>query len=309
MTILMYSIFMEAWYDGSLEGLFALLDEICRGAPVPDRVFRQGPDDAGAAEAGLSAAQPELFPEGPAPAAKTAPDLPPGGQAGGEEALAPIAAELYEVSAGAYADFLHARMSGLPLERELLLFARRVITAARDAGRQAGAGIGAPEAREAAERAATDRGDPAVLAVLEAAYKVRREIHRLLGLLRFSAAAGGWYHARCAPDYGVLPALAEHFYRRFGETPWVIIDEKRRVALSRAPREEPRLIPWGEAPPREKTAPAGEKPGPADPGEDPWEELWRNYHRAVNNETRKNPGLQRQFMPARYWKYLPEMRQ
>jgi probable DNA metabolism protein len=44
-----------------------------------------------------------------------------------------------------------------------------------------------------------------------------------------------------------------------------------------------------------------------DPGDTPWEDLWRTYHRAINNPCRKNPGLQRQFMPLRYWKYLSEM--
>ena len=36
------------------------------------------------------------------------------------------------------------------------------------------------------------------------------------------------------------------------------------------------------------------------------EDLWRLYHRSINNESRNNPGLQRQFMPSRYRKYLNE---
>ena len=38
-----------------------------------------------------------------------------------------------------------------------------------------------------------------------------------------------------------------------------------------------------------------------------WENLWRNYHSTINNPGRSNPDLQKQFMPKRYWKYLPEM--
>jgi probable DNA metabolism protein len=41
--------------------------------------------------------------------------------------------------------------------------------------------------------------------------------------------------------------------------------------------------------------------------DDEWEELWRHYHRTINNESRKNLHLQRKLMPKRYWKYLPEM--
>jgi probable DNA metabolism protein len=39
---------------------------------------------------------------------------------------------------------------------------------------------------------------------------------------------------------------------------------------------------------------------------DEWEELWKHYHKTINNEDRDNPGLQKQLMPKRYWKYLPE---
>jgi probable DNA metabolism protein len=38
-----------------------------------------------------------------------------------------------------------------------------------------------------------------------------------------------------------------------------------------------------------------------------WEQLWQTYHKAINNEDRANPKLQKQFMPKRYWKYLPEL--
>jgi hypothetical protein len=290
---------MTLMYDGSLEGLFAILAEMCRGGPVPDRVIRQIPGAAGWRGDGLSA-QPELFGgaemEGPGAAASGAAGSGLSGErAAGQGALGALGEEFFEVSAGAYGSFLHAWMSELPIERELLVFARRVISAAREAGGRAG-GLGAPEVRDAAEAAATDRGDPAVRTVLDAAYRVSREVHRLLGLLRFSPGSDGSYHARCGPDHFVLPALAEHFYRRFGESPWVIIDEKRRIALVREGPGEPRLIPWEEAPPEEGA------------GADPWEDLWRHYHRVINNEDRKNPGLQKQFMPRRYWKYLPEMR-
>jgi len=37
--------------------------------------------------------------------------------------------------------------------------------------------------------------------------------------------------ARCEPDHLVLPALGPHFRERFGQTPWAIIDEKRRLGV------------------------------------------------------------------------------
>ena len=142
----------------------------------------------------------------------------------------------------------------------------------------------------------SSRADQDAIATLKAGDRVQREIHRLMGLLRFSPDQGGVYIARCSPDYFILPALAEHFTLRFGETPWAIIDEKRGLCLCRQNGGPARIIPI--AVPTD----AGDLTG------DSWEELWRLYHRSVNNESRKNPRLQRQFMPGRYQKYLPEFR-
>jgi probable DNA metabolism protein len=126
-----------------------------------------------------------------------------------------------------------------------------------------------------------------------------RETDRMTGLLRFSRGAGGTYLARCAPEYFILPALAEHFTARFGETPWAIIDEKRNIALLRLDGDDARLEPLSREL-TERLFPGGGTPP------DGWEDLWKLYHRSVNIENRKNPACQRQFMPLRYWKYLPE---
>jgi probable DNA metabolism protein len=126
-----------------------------------------------------------------------------------------------------------------------------------------------------------------------------RETDRMTGFLRFSRSAGGMYLARCAPEYFILPSLAGHFTARFGETPWAIIDEKRNIALLRPDSGEARLEPLSREL-TERLFPGGSLPS------DGWENLWKRYHRSVNIENRKNPACQRQFMPLRYWKYLPE---
>jgi probable DNA metabolism protein len=133
--------------------------------------------------------------------------------------------------------------------------------------------------------------------VLKAACKVQHEIHRICGFLRFSPAPGGAYIARCEPDHFILPALAEHFTLRFGETPWAIIDEKRGLCLLKEKGTEARLGPI----PAEFSS-IGAK------GDDSWEDFWRLYHRSINIEERKNLKLQRQLMPERYHKYLTELK-
>jgi len=196
------------------------------------------------------------------------------------------ARRFYELNAEAFTAFIKAWMSELPIEAEMLAFGRKIL-AARD--------------RREAEIAAADYGNNEARAVLGAALKVQNEIHRMYGLLRFSPGAEGEYIARCAPDFLILPALGEYFNARFGETPWVIIDEKRGLVLSRLDTETASLrraeIQIIDAPVAEKLK----------CGADEWEDLWRHYHKTVNNESRNNPGLQRQFMPKRYWKYLPEV--
>jgi hypothetical protein len=221
--------------------------------------------------------------------------------------VALIPPELFELSPNAYDGAVYAWMSELPIEGEIRRFCRKALTAARDAagGDLTGSGIGAREARFAADRAAVDRGDEDVRVVLEAAYKVTHEIDRMRGFLRFSPNEKGIYLARCGPDHFVLPALADHFGPRFGETPWAIIDEKRNLVLERLPDGEIRLAVLPGTEPGTGTVAAFPEAG-TQAGRF-WEDLWRNYHRSVNNECRQNPLLQRRFMPARYWKYLTEM--
>ena len=198
----------------------------------------------------------------------------------------PNLSKLLELSINAYYTAIYAAMSELPIQEEITRFIEKV---------------GKTTDRKAADKAVSDRGDPDVLAVQKAAYKVQHEIHRLTGLLRFNPDDNGVYVARCGPDHFILPALAEHFTLRFGDTPWTIIDEKRRVCLCRDRGGEARLVPADSV----CTQCPGAENGGAD---DPWERLWLLYHRSVNNEGKKNLRLQRQLMPERYHKYLPEMK-
>jgi probable DNA metabolism protein len=198
-------------------------------------------------------------------------------------ALPTAACLMYELSTAAFSAFVHAWMSELPIETEAIRFGRKILGTANG-----------DSLNRAAEIAAHDRGDPDVRLILDTAYKVWLEVDRLRGLLRFTPGGQGQYIARCSPDYLVLPALTEHFTTRFGDTPWTIIDEKRGLCLRRPAGQPPAICNLEDQAAR--------------PDSDEWEQLWRYYHRTINNENRNNPSLQRRFMPKRYWKNLPEMR-
>ena len=127
--------------------------------------------------------------------------------------------------------------------------------------------------------------------------RVQRELHRIMGFLRFTPDQNGVHIARCAPDHFILPALAVHFTRRFGDTEWIIIDEKRGLCLHRESGSPARLKPY-----------SGKGEINSDDSFDCYEELWKLYHSSVNIKERKNPRLQQQLIPNRYRKYLPEVK-
>jgi len=208
--------------------------------------------------------------------------------------LQPEILDLFELSADAFGAIVYAWMSELPITGQIIRFGKKIMSQKTVTGNIGPAQRGEFEAvwRKAAQRAATDRGDPDVQTVREAAYKVWHEIHRLMGLLRFCPDEKGVYTARCEPDHFVLPALGPHFTERFGETPWAIIDNKRRISL---------------ACDTELVFSTGTVNSPSFVKGQGWENLWKHYHKTINNESRHNPALQKRFMPARYWKYLTEL--
>ena len=201
----------------------------------------------------------------------------------------------FELSANAFDAIVHAWMSELPIAEKIIGYGRKITAAADFFAAKGSAGELAQ--RRAVEKAAGNWADTDVQIVQSASYKVWHEINRLMGLLRFCPDEDGVYIAHCQPDHFILPALGPHFRERFGDTPWAIIDEKRNLLLLCLQGERP-VLKGGNAGinyQMPETAAAGE-----------WEQLWKLYHKTINNESRNNPGLQKKLMPARYWKNLPE---
>lgn len=142
-------------------------------------------------------------------------------------------------------------------------------------------------------RAAGLLADERVRTVHEAGRAVSRERHRFLGLLRFSE-LGGVLYAPFEPEGDILPLVAGHFARRLGGERWIIHDTGRNMA---AVFENGT---WRVAAFRT----GGPLPLPGKERE--IRDLWKRYFFSTAVQARKNPGLQRQFMPKKYWKYLPE---
>jgi len=218
--------------------------------------------------------------------------------------------DLFEFSFNAFDLILNSFLSELPVEKEITAFGRKITAIMNSDCR-------IEDKRFYAEKETQNRLDRDTLTLIKASAKVYRETDRLMGLLRFSPNNKGVFTAKCAPDHFILPILGGYFTSRFGETAWTVIDEKRNLCLSHNKGEKfkTRLLTENSAvmknnmdyptkfPVEHPTKFPAEHPAETDE----WEELWKHYHKTINNEDRSNPGLQRQLMPERYWQYLPEI--
>lgn len=136
-----------------------------------------------------------------------------------------------------------------------------------------------------------------VATVQRQARRVRREAHRLKGLVRFRRTADDLYYAPLEPDHFVLPLLGNHFAQRLCGERWLLHDRRRGRGVLCDGRD------WM---PVELELHA--EPDLAD-DEMHWQGLWRQFFRSIAIAQRDNPRQQRQCMPMKYWKYLVEMEQ
>jgi len=144
-------------------------------------------------------------------------------------------------------------------------------------------------------------GNPVVHAVQLAEQRLGAEVHRLCGLIRFSAirkstgSADEILYAEIDPDNDVLSFLAPHFGDRFRWDPFIIYDTRRGKALF-GYNKEWEIVPFD----------SGTDICYSE-SEEEYRALWRKYFDIMATKERVNPKCQKRFMPIRYWKNLTEM--
>lgn len=135
---------------------------------------------------------------------------------------------------------------------------------------------------------------PDVEPVQTIATAVEWEAARFLGLIRFQEIKGILY-ASFSPDNAILGLMADHFLDRLHGEAWIIHDTKRNLAIL-CNGVKWRMVPFKRdfalTLPREELA---------------VQQLWRGYFTHIAIPERKNPRLQAQYMPRRYWKDLVEV--
>ena len=120
------------------------------------------------------------------------------------------------------------------------------------------------------------------------------EVHRLHGFIRFARLSGGTYYAPFSPDHDVTELLLPHFSARYPSMPFALHDVKRK-----------KIGVWNG---KEYAVLDCDLPSAffLDEEEQSYTSLWKAYYDAVTIQERPHQKQMLQYMPRRYWKYLPE---
>ena len=148
-------------------------------------------------------------------------------------------------------------------------------------------------------------GDRDVLMVRKAARRVMKESMRMLQFIRFQRTLDDIYFAPISPDYDVMPLTLKHLKARFADQLWLVYDLKRNYGFfyNLQSVEEVTL--------NEKSFNTSNGAVPFNllqEEEADYQTMWKGYCQNITIRERLNPKLQKQHMPKRYWKFLPEKR-
>lgn len=123
--------------------------------------------------------------------------------------------------------------------------------------------------------------------------KVRYEVHRFHGFIRFMECESGALYAPFSPDNDICDLLVPHFRARLPAYPFVLHDVKRKKAAVYdgthafiAELDKANIL--------------------LSANEEGWQELWKKYYSAVNIPSRERLKQMRNYMPVRYWAFMPE---
>jgi probable DNA metabolism protein len=146
-------------------------------------------------------------------------------------------------------------------------------------------------------------GDAHVLYFAQTLKKVSRERHRMKAFVRFNKNSDGLFTCMIEPDFNVLPLITDFFKNRYADQSWLIYDLKRKYGMY-----------YNKTTVQEVTLDSQEKSALSthtqsitlDEKDEHFQRLWQQYFHSTNIPARRNMKLHLQYVPRRYWKYLPE---
>lgn len=148
--------------------------------------------------------------------------------------------------------------------------------------------------------------DPDILAVKKLAKKVSHERHYLMMFVRFNTINNqgeNIYFADIEPRYNTLPFVINFFKDRFADQKWVIFDSVRNYGYF-YDLKETQIISLDDKVDFMVNGKINQNYLTDD--ETLFQKMWYRYCQAITIKERINPKLQKQFMPTRFWKNLPE---
>lgn len=149
-----------------------------------------------------------------------------------------------------------------------------------------------------------DFGDSTVLYLRKLDKKVSFEAMRMMQFVRFQKTKDDIFFATIEPQYNVIPLIVYHFKSRFADQKWLIYDLRRNYGIfyDLQKVEEVTFQSKFFHPVNGKLNNNILQENEAD-----YKMLWKDYFQHINIIERKNLKVQRQHMPRRYWKFLPEL--
>ena len=153
------------------------------------------------------------------------------------------------------------------------------------------------------ERIEADFRNEIVLQMLKTERKILREAQRINMFVRFQKTIDDTYFSPYDPQYNVLPLVIYHFKDRFADQKWIIYDTLRRYGYYYDLKDvqeitlDSETINFVTGKVNAEVLADGEKD---------FQRLWKNYFDNIAIKERRNLRLHMQFLPKRFWKYLPE---
>lgn len=134
---------------------------------------------------------------------------------------------------------------------------------------------------------------PVIYKIFKTVRQIKRQIHKLTGLLRFREIEGGYLYAPFTADFDIIVPLSHHFANRFPNERLIIHDIKRNKALFIEKRQMHEITFHENLPPDTSN-------------EQYFQQLWREYHQNISIKQRENKKLQRQNIPYKFQTWLTE---
>lgn len=142
-------------------------------------------------------------------------------------------------------------------------------------------------------------GEPCVFRIFELCRATNREACHHLEFLRFSELENGVLFATIHPKDYVLPYVSEHFTDRFPMENFMIYDETHQIVSVHKASKDCMLVDASDL--------DADKIKRYSENELEYRQLWLTFFDHIAIEARKNPGLQMQMFPKRYWADTPEL--